>query len=518
MRAGIRAFALLMIGVLVAIGAGLWSFSHDTRTVIIGAHTTTVSPTFDSHATFDFGPLLPRMRLPTDQPAGLGVEIRVGDTDASDVNQLVVRDAVIASQPQGEIARIKSTVREMVVSAALRGAGFGLLAVLLTTFAWRAVGPSRRQELHHVVIRRRRPTRTSWVTGSVGVIALALGIGLIVWPMAGAPESASAERGWRPLQEVYPDLQGDEILDRIELSRGGATNGGLAVVDSAIATYQTSVKFYGDMRDEVDMVADQLRDPSDDETVAMVVTDRHDNIGMDPVAGAVGRAAKASVLIDLGDDTSSGGSWEAFSFNSLGRQFKDLEKVGIAGNHDNGAFATKALKDKGFTVLSGDPVDVAGISFLGDSDPRSSGLTAGYSGRAFETIEEQDERLTDVACKDGGVSTLVVHSPSTGTQAAESGCVDLILSGHLHRQVGPDQVLSAEGRTTTTYANASTGGAVYAFALGSKLRRPAQVTLVTYADGRPAGLQPVDFDPSGSVTVQAYLPLSDNEPPIALER
>jgi len=59
------------------------------------------------------------------------------------------------------------------------------------------------------------------------------------------------------------------------------------------------------------------------------------------------------------------------------------------------------------------------------SDPRSSGLTAIYTP-GDETVPEQAERLAAVACEDGEVSTVVVHSPSSGAAAAESGCVDLV--------------------------------------------------------------------------------------------
>ena len=54
----------------------------------------------------------------------------------------------------------------------------------------------------------------------------------------------------------------------------------------------------------------------------------------------------------------------------------------------------------------------------------------------------------------------------------------------------------------------STGGAVYAFALGSKLRREAQVTIVTFADGKPVGLQPVSFEPGGIIEVADYIPIA----------
>ena len=173
------------------------------------------------------------------------------------------------------------------------------------------------------------------------------------------------------------------------------------------------------------------------------------------------------------------------------------------------------MKSNGFMVLDGKPLDVEGIRFLGASDPRSSGLTAGYSGNESDSIAavgEQDEKITTTACDDGPVSTLLMHSSASAAKASASGCVDLVLTGHLHRQVGPDLVISPEGRRTVSFSNASTGGAVYAFALGSKLRRPAQVTIVTYEDGKPVGLQPVDFETSGSVEVQPYVDFATLEP------
>src|SRR5699024_1087645 len=136
-------------------------------------------------------------------------------------------------------------------------------------------------------------------------------------PQGGDPESALRVQEWEPLEQVFPGLTGDApILQTVELSRGSATKAALDVVHSALTTYRTSVKFYGDMRDQVPMVANQIHQPSQDETVALLVTDRHDNIGMDPVAAAVGDAGDASIVIDMGDDTSTGGSWEAFSLNS----------------------------------------------------------------------------------------------------------------------------------------------------------------------------------------------------------
>ena len=76
-----------------------------------------------------------------------------------------------------------------------------------------------------------------------------------------------------------------------------------------------------------------------------------------------------------------------------------------------------------------------------------------------------------------------------GATALARGCVDLVIGGHLHVQVGPTRVVGENGKAGYSYTNGTTGGAAYAIALGSKLRRDAEVTLVTFAarsSGGPA--------------------------------
>ena len=63
------------------------------------------------------------------------------------------------------------------------------------------------------------------------------------------------------------------------------------------------------------------------------------------------------------------------------------------------------------------------------------------------------------------------------------------------------------GRTGTTYTNGTTGGAAYAFALGSKIRRDAEVTLVTFRNGRPVGMQPVAIRTNGDIIVKDFVDL-----------
>ncbi|KAA1395578.1 metallophosphoesterase family protein [Aeromicrobium ginsengisoli] len=502
MNRALKVLLLVLLAVGVALPTAYSTFIHSERSVVIGAHEATVQPTFSGYARIDFGTLIPQIRLPAEAPLGLGVDVRLGDSETTNLDQLVARDAVIASQPQGEIASVRSTIISMLVDAAMRGAGSALLAVIIAMLAWLAIGQARRRTIWAAA---RHPGR-SQVLGAAGVAIVTIAALVLV----AAPERPRpSDEAWVPIDTVFPELPSDDVLDNVEIAQGASTSGSKAIVEGALATYRTSVAFYGKLA--VSAATTQVRKPLEGEMTALVVTDRHDNIGMDPVARAIADRAGARLLIDLGDDTSNGASWETFSINSLAREFRDFDIVSVAGNHDTGPTVRQQMKDKGFTVLDGKPVTVAGVRFLGSSDPRSSGLTAGYNGDPSDnthSLRQQDDELEKAACDAGDVSVIAVHSPSSATRTAASGCADLVLSGHLHRQVGPTTINGTNGRTTTTLTTGTTGGAVYAFALGSKLRREAQVTIVTFADGKPVGLQPVSFEPGGIIQVADYTPIT----------
>ncbi len=505
MRSLLKFLAVVALSLGAAVPTALTTFVHGERDVVIGAHDATVQPDFTGWAELDFGAVLPRLRLPADAPAGIGVHIRLGDADVTSLEQIVVRDAVIASQPEGEIEAVRSAVEAMALDAAARGLGVGLLVAVGVVGLWRAVGPERRGQLLRGV-RRPRPRLVVTAIAAAGTTLAAL----VLVAVPDRPRHDATD--WSALRSVFPGVPADPLLDTVEVADTASAQGSKALVEGAVKTYQESQKFYG--RLAVTAATTPVRVPEDGETTALVVTDRHDNIGMDPVARAVADRARASLLIDLGDDTSTGGRWEGFSLNSLAREFRGVPVVAVAGNHDTGGFVRQQMRDKGFRVLSGEPVTVEGIRFIGSSDPRSSGLTAGYSGDESDNIaaiRQQDDELTEAACADGEVGVAAVHSSASAKKLAASGCVDLVLSGHLHRQVGPTTTTGENGRSTTTLTTGSTGGAVYAFALGSKLRRQAQVTIVTFRDGRPVGLQPVSFEPGGIIDVADYTELQPSE-------
>jgi len=500
-RVALKVLALALLWVVVAVPVAVTAFLGGSREVELASHDVVVSPTREPWVTVHSGPVLPDVRVPSPQP--LGLDVTLGKTEADTTRELVDRYAFIASQPQGQVEILRGAVVDMAVAAALRGAVAGTLPVLV----WLLVGRARRLEL----LRR---TRTPG--GLVVVSGAALAV-LMVWqPWSGPPEELADDERWEGLQ----DFVGDEItvpdaVGAVEIRADVTTTQTRGLIQGAVDTYEQAQDFYDEAREHAADLAADLRQPEDGETVAVLVSDRHDNIGMDPVARAVADAGGASAVYDAGDDTSSGRSWEAFSLDSLDAAFSDLDRFAVTGNHDTGPFVPGYLAEKGWEVLDGEPVDgPGGARLLGVPDPRSSGYTPDRSavGRSFDEVRTD---LADQVCaldEDGErVDTLLVHDANLGNAALARGCVDLVLGGHVHTRIGPEAYEGSNGERGVRYTTGTTGGAAYSIAVGSKPRREAMVTLLTYRDGAAVGLQGVTLQTNGVFSVEDYVELDDVE-------
>jgi hypothetical protein len=502
MRRRRHVLELAALWLVVAAPLTVLLFLTGSRSTVVAGHDAVVQPTLDGYATLDLGPYIPNFRVPTG--ARLGASIDLGPTELKSYDALIERYAFIASQPEGQVAKVRATVLDLAEDSALLGGLLGLAAPGLVLL----VGRERWAQIAHPLSPR---------VAAAAVVALAVvTTGLVL--VRDEDEPPVGVETWQPLPEALPEIAVPAEAAHIEVESGLISSGTRRLVESAVSSYRKSLEFYRDLADQAPGLATQLRQPAEGEVVALLVSDRHDNIGMDPVARAIGDAGGATFLLDAGDDTSTGSSWEAFSLESLDKAFGDYdERYAVAGNHDNGDFVTEHLSDLGFTTLSGDVVDAPdGIRLLGASDVRSSGLGSWRDERDVSFADQQN-LIADLACEhdaDGDrVSTLLVHDANSGRIALQRGCVDLVLAGHLHLQVGPTPVIGENGRTGYSYTNGTTGGAAYALAIGSKLRRDAEVTLVTYAAGRPVGLQPVTIRTNGDIVVGQYTELELDDAP-----
>ena len=511
-------------------------FLSSEREVSLASHESVVSPTLSGQVELRTGPVLPDLRLASELP--LGVQVQLGKTDAASTAELVQRYAVIASAPEGLQAKLVSAVQDMALDALLRGLVIGTVPVLV----WLLLGRDRRRQLLVAL-----PTPYG-VLAALLAVAMVLGLWQPWTPADDAVEAAEAEREWVPLADfVGPGVPLPPEVDGVEIRADATTTSTRRLIESAVNTYDKSQTFYekaAEAAGELD-----LRTPEEGEVVVTMVSDRHDNIQMDAVARAVGDNVGATGVLNGGDDTSTGSSWEAFSLDSVSAAFEDQSRWGVAGNHDNGTFVVEYLEELGWTMLDGEIVEgPGGGTLLGVADPRSSGLGS-WRDEGGLSFEDVGDRLADAACAaDEPIDTVLVHDANLASEALRRGCVDLVVGGHLHVQEGPDPVVAdegeaadgaavgaddeagdeagepvdpeadAEGEETTEetgprvgyrFTMGTTGGAAYAIALGSKIRREAQVSLITYRDGSPVGIQTVNLQTNGVWVVDDYIELDD---------
>ncbi len=501
-RHALRVVGFALAWFLVAVPSWMLLFTQSSAELVLASHDAVLQPTFDGHVRLDMGPYLPDLRTTSGSPIGVAVEM--GKTTATSTPELAQRYAAIAARPEAEEGRAKAALAELARAAAFRAAAIGLAPIGL----WMLIGPRRRRELWRRV---RHPTR-NWRAAVVsGVIA---GLVIVALPK---PWESTADRvqpdDWLPVQDAITDITVPEDLDDWQIQGGLVTQGTRRLLSSLFDTYDRSKVFYAGVIDRIDEVSGQLRKPRRNDTVAVLVSDRHDNIGMDKVVRAVADDAGATAILDAGDDTSTGETWEQFSLDSLDSAFEEYDaRVFISGNHDNGTFVNRHLRSLGWEHLDGKARTPFGdVRITGVDDPRSSGLGT-WRDETDLSFDEVKARIADDVCeldKDGDrVATLLVHDANLGAIALARGCTDLVLAGHVHAQIGPNRVLGTSGKAGYTYTNGTTGGAAYAIAIGSKLRRDAMFTFVTYREGRPIGIQPVTVHTTGELTVANYTPLA----------
>lgn len=493
----LRGLGLAAVWLLVSVVVALGFFLHSDREVVVASHDSVISPTFGGWVVVRTGPVLPDVRVDSGETLGLpiGVDVKLGKTTATTTSELVERYALIASQPEGSIARVEAAVADMAYDAALRGGLVGLVPVAV----WLLLGQSRRREL--------RAEMTS--ARGVAVATLAVLAVVLVWePWSTDGETVQSEQSWLPLQAYLGDaVPVPEAAAGVQIRSDPTAIDSRRLVESAVSTFQQSTEFYAAAAEAAGVL--DLRRPGDSETVAVLISDRHDNIGMDRVARAIGDRAGATAVLDAGDDTSTGQPWEAFSLDSVSEAFEGYDRFAVPGNHDAGDFVGDYLDGLGWTTLDGAVVDgPGGGRLIGVADPRSSGL-GNWRDETGLSFAEVGERFSEAVCaSDERVATVLVHDVNLARQALADGCADLVVGGHVHVEIGPTRVSGENGAVGYSYTTGTTGGAAYALAIGSKPRRDAMVTLITYGDdGRPAGLQPVTLQTNGSFVVGEYVEL-----------
>jgi predicted phosphodiesterase len=379
------------------------------------------------------------------------------DTHAGPV-RLDVRVAQLRSEAARSIVADPESLRGLGedVNGDLRdGVQELVLRTLLVTVAGAAL-------LGLLVFRRGRATLAAAGSGLAALVAAAGVIALT------ADERALAEPRYTGLLASAPTAVGDvrDIVERfdayrLQLGRLVANVSELYSVTSALPVFT----------------------PDDDTVRVLHVSDLHLNPASYDIIGSVVEQFGVDVVVDTGDITDFGSAAE--SRYVMGIAEVDAPYVWIRGNHDSSLTQAVVEAQPNAVVLDGpEVVEVAGVRFLGQGDPRftpdkttrdddapTEVLTA--VGNALRRAYEQADEKPDV---------VLVHDPiSAGPLVGEA---PLVLAGHRHQRA----VDTEDG--TTLMVQGSTGGAGLRALEGEE---PTPITLtVLYLDPTSGELQAYD--------------------------
>ncbi len=209
--------------------------------------------------------------------------------------------------------------------------------------------------------------------------------------------------------------------------------------------------------------------------VALLVSDLHCNTGMARVIARVAELADVDLVINLGDSTLNGTEVERYCVQSFAAAVPaGVPYVVADGNHDSSQTQAQE-REAGAQVLDGAVLEAAGLRILGDSDPNETRVGSGTRPVGEESAADTGARLADVACADGHVDLLVVHTPVVGDEALERGCVRAQVSGHMHTRIGPLVV----GRGVR-YVSSSSAGATLGRPTVGPLQGTAELTVLRF--------------------------------------
>lgn len=497
-----------------------WAVLGASAESTFGPHEADYAVTGDGAIDVDLGPL-GSVVVPADGliPFGLGVHITVGEipvesgVGGATVDALggdVAAYAALFSEP-GVHAR--TVVVAIGQDIALRAA-VGSLTLFALIVAGRALWGASRWE----VLRQGSPPRSR---RQVRLQAGAATVGLAVLGGAFAVPF-----------EPQRTIESDPLFIGTPLAGAEVTGRFSGVVDEAAQTATDMVReneeFYGGVRDNLAAAWPQrplsprvgpgplagLGRAGDADLATVVWTsDIHCQTGMSRVIGDVVRWTDADLHIDGGDITMTGTDAENVCVDSVDRALPaDVPTVFVKGNHDSRDTVARA-RELGWTILEGEPVDVAGLRLFGASDPRRTVFPSGDVLETGETTEQFTTRVAVDACRaDAGL--LVLHDPRLAEPALAAGCADYGLHGHWHRRVEPERY----GQGVRTVGS-TTGGALADALTPGPLKMTAELSIlrIDRTTGEPVDVQYMSVGMDAGVEFSAWIPFMEPAPLVVVD-
>ncbi len=473
-------FARIVLVGLLGAGIGL-ALGNAVGTVTnLGPLDVTTRLTAGVGSTFDVG--VAAVRLDTPGPVGLSIT-------ANDVRFSGPADLADTLTSFGDVEAVAGSLRRATLAHLLGYAEVGaVVGLLLGLFTHRPLLG------HPATIRRRR---------AVYAAGAWLAVGALVTSVIG-PSVNLARRSWSPVLGLSVEGQ---MVPNVKVAGN--------LLDEALRVLEENEDFYEQLRTRT---ADAMTDIAEDDAQRGLSTfvfesDLHCNLGMTRVISEVAAQSRAGFVLSGGDITMSGTQLEALCTDVYVSRLDGTPLVLVLGNHDSVQTGAD-LEARSAAVLLGEPVEIEGLTMLGDSDPYRSQIGAPTTLRGPETAAEFTDRIAETAC-DTIPDVLVVHAPAHAGAAIKDECAPLVLSGHRHREEGP----RVEG-DTVSYTVDNSGGTGENTPSYGPLATNSTVALFYYdADtGAVLGYRTVEFARDGSVEVADYRPLDPDPDPDKVNR
>lgn len=369
----------------------------------------TISPTVEGNSVININPI-GTLELNT-HDAPITLDVRVRSVDVAQVDDLVDDPSTLTELDEGLV----SDISDLLVEAAVRSAIVAILgAAIGAALVFRSV--------RHTLIAA--ATAVAAVVGTYGLAALTY------------DENALREPTYTGLLELAPQIVGS--AEEIAANFDAYAEQLASIVTSAALLYNTTLSL-------------PTSSPDDDAIRVLHISDLHLNVTSWDVIEAVSDQYEIDVIVDSGDIADHGYEFEnayVESIAGLGRPY-----VFVKGNHDSVTTEAAVKNQPNAVVLDSEPVDVAGLRFLGAPDPR---FTPDQTTR--DTVEEDifsgTQELADIAASlSDPADVIVYHDPAHAELFDETA--PLVLSGHRHRR----ETYVLDSGQTRVFVQGSTGGA-----------------------------------------------------------
>jgi predicted phosphodiesterase len=483
--------------------AAAWGIGHAQVEDYFGPHRAQFASNYSGELQIDLGPI-GNAYLPSPiAPVGVAITVRGVGTAAESVGSLFSEETLGAytglyTDPQGVAQGIVERLRQRAVVEGLKAE-----AVLLLVFV---VFRIRHHLLAEALARRLTARRALAVYGCAMVVVA--GAVLVPHPQPGPRIPISVAAG----NTRFAQLTVDSVLLADVLDRG--IKGIILLADrqqQAVEDYldAASVSLAGQL--------DALPAPRDGEMMLLGFSDLHCNGATTELITRLALVSKPAIVLSSGDDTVNGTAAER------GCVTREAAIAGAApfavatGNHDSDLTERQMASD-GMIVLDGSPVDVAGMTVLGDDDPEYNiPFSVERVRDRAETEEELGQRMVDVA-RDRRTDVIMVHQPIAASviMAAPDPPARLVLWGHFHSESGPTVVRHDDGSWTVGMRQSTAGGVRQpTFTSFSTPFSPPLIRADVYfyfrdtATGLITGVQPVRFRPDAQVVIEDRIATGD---------